>query len=197
MAVENVVVKVLDKLVDLLKLSPRYLFMPLLLITAFGLFAPANWLDFLGVASFASQSRAYIGVTFVVSAAFILVSVIHWIFSLAWGIIADKRRSNQRLAKKIERLHSLTEDEKDLLRGYIAAGTRTQYFPFGDGVVRGLEVAGIISIPGGNMMGSLLTGVAYNIQSWAWDYLHEHPKILQSSRSPGERPYKPRHLHQR
>lgn len=187
--------KILEKLIDILELSPRFFFLPIMLVTAFALFAPDTWLDFFAVMTLVSQNRSLLGVAFLVSAIFVLVSAGHSLYSWSKNTIESRQKHTRRLESTRKRLHNLTEDEKDLLRRYTQNGTRTQYFPIGDGVVRGLEVAGIIYIPGGSMVGSLLTGVAYNLKDVAWDYLQKHPEVLDSARGVEERIYEPRYLH--
>lgn len=168
--------KFLDRLVEILKLSPRYLFLPMLLVSGFALFAPANILDFLGLTIFASQYRSYLGAAFLVAAACITVSTVHSVYGWAHDSITYKRNTTQRQANWRQRLHRLTEEEKELLRGYIQDGTRTQNLPIDSGIVSGLVHEGVIYRA--SDVGSLLQGFAFNIQPWAWDYLNSHADLL-------------------
>ncbi len=132
----------LDKLVDILRLSPRYLFLPLLLISAFALFAPADWLDVLGIRSLVADYKPWVGGTFLVSIAFVLVSLGHAVYSWSWGSITSNRRKTEQLDRMKEKLDNLTNDEKDRLGGFIRSGTRVQYFYQTDVVALGLASPG-------------------------------------------------------
>jgi len=77
---------------------------------------------------------------------------------------------------RLERLHRLTEDEKKILRFYIAQQTKTNVLRWDDGVVNGLVAEQIIFQS--SEYGSVLDGFPYNITDFAWDYLHKHIYLL-------------------
>jgi hypothetical protein len=79
----------------------------------------------------------------------------------------------------IDKLNSLTEDEKQILRYYIAKDTRTNVLRVDDGVVQGLVAAGIIYRSAN--VGNILEGFAHNITDLAWDYLYVHRDVLQGT----------------
>ena len=99
---------------EVLKLAPRYL-IALGLIAAVLLFGSAAFLKRLGVYEFTQNNRTWLGLTLIASALLFLVSIsadaIQWIKAW-WG-----RRKLSRLVK--QRLHRLTEDEKQILRYYV------------------------------------------------------------------------------
>ena len=78
-----------------------------------------------------------------------------------------------------KRLHSLTEDEKQILRFYIAENTRANTLRIEDGVVQGLISDRIIYQSAS--LGSILDGFAHNINDFAWDYLHVNPHLLEGT----------------
>jgi len=159
-----------SKFLDWIKLSPRYL-TPFAVVSGFLLFAKEKWLEVLGLAEFVPKYRPYIGVILLLSVG-LLAS--HWLNSL-YGWISQRRKLSRKLKNGMKHLQTLTLEEKELLRGYIKADTRTQYLPMGSGVVSGLEWD-MILIRSSNI--GDLEGWAYNIQPWVWDYLHEHPDLL-------------------
>ncbi len=161
----------IGKLVEWIKLSPRHL-VPLSLFTGFILFAPQRWLAIFGVVGFVSDYRPWFGVAFLLSTALLISAAI----VAGYGWAKQKREKVALLRSKRERLHHLSEAEKEILRGYIEEGTRTQHHSMSDGVVCGLQAECILF-----RASSLSCGwdvFAYNLQPWAWDYLNKHPKLL-------------------
>jgi len=78
--------------------------------------------------------------------AFIGTSVL---FSVDGGItvfrwICDRKAVCKFTKGRLKRLHGLTEDEKQILRFYIINQTRANVLRIDDGIVKGLESAGII-----------------------------------------------------
>ncbi|MBI3319988.1 MAG: superinfection exclusion B family protein [Candidatus Omnitrophica bacterium] len=62
------------------------------------------------------------------------------------------------------------------MRRYVEGKTRTQYFQIEDGVIQGLVAVDVLYRSA--QVGHLLSGFAYNIQPWAWEYLNRHPDLL-------------------
>jgi hypothetical protein len=87
-----------------------------------------------------------------------------------------KVRQRRTLKGWQRRLHDLTPAEKGILDRYIGGHTRTLNLDIGDGVVQGLVGVSVL-YRASNV--ARLTTVAYNIQPWAWDYLREHPELLE------------------
>ncbi len=159
-----------SKYLDWIKLSPRYL-LPISIFTGIVLFGPSWLLDTLGMAGVVANYRFYFGLVFLLSTVLLVSSGLVVGFEQAAHWVLDKLLLKQRR----QRLHRLSEPEKQVLRGYVYKGTPTQYFSIADGVVGGLEDAGIIykSSNVGNVK-----NWAYNIQPWAWEYLNSHPQLL-------------------
>jgi hypothetical protein len=136
------------------------------------LFSPSTFTEALGVARFVIGYRMWIGVVFLASTAVLLSRTGGGLFEFT----RNRVRQNRTLKMWQRRLHELTSEEKRVLASYVLKGTRTQYFQLQDGVIQGLVAEKIIMRA--STVGDLLTGIAYNIQPWAWEYLKEHPRLL-------------------
>ena len=158
-------------LVEFLKLAPRYL-IALGVMAAFLLFADEKLRKFIGVFELAQNNRPILGLVLVVTVALFAVSISADV--LAFGKERwRKRKSYRRIA---DRLNSLTEDEKQILRFYVAKQTRANVLRYDDGVVQGLVSDGIIYRSAS--LGNMVEGFAHNISDFAWDYVHVHPHLL-------------------
>jgi hypothetical protein len=161
----------IGRLVEWIKLSPRHL-VPLSLFTGFILFAPERWLAVFGIVGLVSDYRPWFGATFLLSMALLISAAL----TMLYGWAKAKREERAFLRSRRERLHHLSEPEKEILRCYIEDQTRTQYLPMSDGVVGGLVVERILFRA--SSLGQSFDYFAYNIQPWAWDYLNKHRKLL-------------------
>lgn len=163
--------EVIKSVLEFLKVAPRY-FVAVAIITAFLLFAPVEWLERIGLSSFVSDNRKWLGLALLVSA-------------VLWGVyaVSSAGKAVQRVARRsrlerkvVSKLRSLTEDEKQILRYYLENNTRANTLRVDDGVVQGLVASRIIFRSAS--MGSVIEGFAHNISDLAWDYLHCYPEIL-------------------
>jgi hypothetical protein len=159
---------------EFLKLAPRYL-IALGVMAAILLFASEEFLKFIGVFVFAQDNRSMLGLALVVTVSLFAVSIAADGISLIKGWW--RKRGFYRLVT--ERLNCLTEDEKQILRFYIANQTRANVLRYDDGVVQGLVSGGIIYQSAS--LGNMLEGFAHNISDFAWDYLNVHPHLLQGT----------------
>jgi len=159
---------------DFLKLAPRYL-VAVAIICGVLLFCGDALLDLVGVRKFAQDNRQWIGLVFIATTTLFCVDR-----AIEIKRVVGKRKAiAKRSEKRLKRLHSLTEDEKQILRYYFAKQTRSNSLRIDDGVVQGLVAAGIIYRSAS--VGDLLEGFAYNISDFAWDYLHEHLDLLKGT----------------
>lgn len=158
-------------LLEFLKLAPRYL-VALAIFSAFFLFSPESLLKRLGVFDFVQTNRSWLGITLIASSALFGVSL------LADVLMGIKRWwwKRRRFHQITQRLYRLTEDEKQILRFYLAENTRANTLSIEDGIVQGLVADGIIYRSAA--IGNLLEGFAHNISDIAWDYLHVYPRLL-------------------
>jgi hypothetical protein len=163
--------EIIKTAIEFLKLAPHYL-TTVALISGALLFAPAPWLEHLGTTSLVTENRQWLGLAFITSTVLCLVA---WTTSL-WRWLRKSAARRSRHKHTLRRLHELTEDEKQILRYFLAKNTRANTLRLDDGVVQGLVRAGIIYRSAA--IGNLLEGFAHNISDVAWDYLHEHPELL-------------------
>lgn len=132
---------------------------------------PLGAAAFLGIVELRSRIRPWLGVAAIVSGVGLAVCTAESIRST----VAVRRLNKSRL--KV--LGSLSPDQKAFLYQYIEQGTKTQYVDTQDGVARGLVAEGIIFVP--SQIYNILMGMAFNLHTWAWDYFHDHPELLNVS----------------
>jgi hypothetical protein len=127
----------------------------------------------LGLSALNQQARAWVAVSFILSAALLLA---HSTFEVA---AIGRKKWRSRLLKKYRQaeLHNLSPEEKAVLAQYIVLDTKTLRLGAGSGVAGGLEASKIIFRS--SSFGSMGSGFAYNIQPWAWSYLKQHPEVLE------------------
>jgi len=155
-----------SKIVDSIKLPPRYLF-ALSLAGFLLLFMPAAFIDRMGLLTFRQRFLPYIGAISLLSGTLLIA---HFgAFIVDWF----KVRMNLRTMHKS--LKSLTAAEKEALRPFILDGENTQDFAVNDGVAGGLHAKHILYPSSSVGMGFQFP---YNIQPWARQYLKRHPKLL-------------------
>jgi hypothetical protein len=73
-------------------------------------------------------------------------------------------------------LNILTQEEKKMLIPYVRSETRTQYFRIENGTAAELEALGILARYTG--VGHLMSGIAYGISEWAYQYLIKKQHLL-------------------
>lgn len=160
-----------NKIIEWLKLSPKYLF-SVAVVSGALLFGPDLFLKRLGLDLFIADYRKYIGVVFLG----VNVLLFAHIFSFTYSYFSKIVENILFLQKRRKRLHSLTDEEKSILSGYISNNTRSQDFECTNGVVLGLEMEKIIFRV--SDLSSYFTNFPYNIQPWAWEYLKKNPELL-------------------
>jgi len=161
----------LDKVLNWIKLSPKYL-LGIEIISGFLLFGNSALLETLGLKEFQGQYRSWIGLSLVISSGLLGAHILVEIWTKGKNKVSTKRVV--RAGKT--RLKNLTQQEKKILNGFISNQTRTWSLDFTDGVVSGLESYKIIYRAGNMSNGG--TYFSYNIQPWAWEYLNKHPELL-------------------
>lgn len=163
----------LSKLVEWIKLSPKYL-LPISLVSGFLLLANEKLLQSVGLDEFVNVFRAWIGIIFLLASALLVVDVGYGIFTRLSLVYKNLRTRRNRF----ERLRNSTSEEKDILLSFLLEDTRTQYFAYKDGVVLGLKLEGILYEP--SNVGDLGRW-PFNIQPWAWKMLRENTKEIFSN----------------
>jgi Super-infection exclusion protein B len=160
--------------IEFLKLAPRYL-IALGVIAAILLFAREEFLKLIGVFELAQKNRSVLGLTLLVSVSLFTISI----GADGVSIVKSWRRKLRFYERVSDRLNCLTEDEKQILRFYIARQTRANVLRYDDGVVQGLVSEGIIYRSAS--LGNMVEGFAHNIHDFVWDYLNVHPHLLEGT----------------
>lgn len=167
---------IIKSVLELLKLAPRYL-VAVAIVCALLLFSPQELQEILGTTNFTHTYRQWIGLALVCSFGIWLVVIVA--AGGKWG--KDLWRNRRRKQRVAERLENLTEPEKQIVRYYYAKNTRGNMLRIENGNVQALINAGIIYQS--TSLGSILEGFAHNITDFAWDYIHEHPHVLDGTTS--------------
>ena len=131
------------------------------------LFLNRATLEQLGVANIADANREILGLTLVVTSSLFVTSLCADLM----GVGVSWIRSQSNLKKIEHRLNNLTEDEKQILRYYLAENTRANTLRVEDGVVQGLKSSGVIYMSAS--MGNLVEG----FEVLLWQYRHDTQKL--------------------
>ena len=160
------------KLVDWLKQPPRVV-ASIAMACAVVLFAPQSIKAPLLLDAFVENYGGYVGVVLVFSCCLLFISGL--VRMVAW--CKEKYRDWKVRTARIEALKKLTDCEKKILRYYIENHTKTNHLSITDGAVSGLEAQQIIA----RATTLSLDGpfFDFNIQPWAWQYINEHPELLE------------------
>ncbi|WP_310642686.1 super-infection exclusion protein B [Limnohabitans sp.] len=118
---------------EFLKLAPRYL-IALGVMAAILLFASEEFLRLIGVFELAQDNRSVLGLTLLVSVSLFTISI----GADGVSIVKSWWRTRSFYQRVTDRLNCLTEDEKQILRFYIAKQTRANVLRYDDGVVQSL-----------------------------------------------------------
>jgi len=154
-------------LFELLKQPLRYS-VAIGIVVAVVLFAPDSIVNKLGMLKYRDEGKPDFGAVLLLCVALTIASGI--------GAAGSKINDYRFLRARKKRLHRLSVEEKQILRAYIEGQTRSLMLDIASGVVNGLEQETIIYRS--SSLGHLMSGFAYNIQPWAWDYLNKHRDLL-------------------
>ena len=77
---------------------------------------------------------------------------------------------------RVKLLKNLSGSEKRMLKSYFEKDTKSRMCHVADGGVTGMVGKGILFCPSEYRYG---VQAAFNITEWAWEYLKEHPKLLE------------------
>lgn len=163
--------EIVKALLDCLKLRPRY-FLVIGVVSGVLLYADAQLLHQIGVDELAKDYRPILGMALIVSCVLLGVAI-----ASAWAAHVRRQWRQWQFDRRIiERLQTLTEEEKQILRFYIAKQSRSNVLRIGDGVVQGLVAAGIIFRSAS--LGGRTGEFAHNIRDVAWKHLNEQLALL-------------------
>ncbi|PJY96155.1 superinfection exclusion B family protein [Pseudomonas donghuensis] len=159
------------KYLEWLKVSGKHALV-LFLISSVLLFGSDELINILGLLEARETAKPWLGVIWLISLSITTAETTHLTFK--W---IKKRIKWQMNLKRLQKgLNNLTPEEKNFLSGYITNNTRTQSAPYTDGMINGLVAATIIYRS--SNLSQYHTTFPYNIQPWAWEYLHKHPEVL-------------------
>jgi len=151
--------------------TPANYFLPLLVTSSFGLFAPLDFMKFLGIESWRAEGKPYLGSIFVISLAIVCCyyasQIIKW--------LANKYRMFLSLRAAQTRLKILTIDEKKFLSGYLKEESRIQRHWVNSPIAAILRQDGIIYVA---VEQSMTDNFPFTISPWAWEYLHKNPHLV-------------------
>ena len=165
---------IIKSILESLKIAPRYL-IAVGLVAGLILFGGTKFQETLGLPQFAKDHRAILGILFLSSIVILLVAIGSGGLDRINHFLRERKFHNG----IIKRLQRLTEDEKQILRYYIAKDTRSNMLSIEDGVVQGLVSDQIIYRSA--TLGNTREGFAHNISDFVWDYLHVDPETLNGS----------------
>lgn len=136
----NAMEKLLEKLLDVKKV-PTTLLLVLLFSSGVLLFAPEEFLSQLNLTEFKEEYGKYIGITFIVTSAFLSVAV----FSLAFQVLRKTIWKSGFKRKIEESIRTLDPHEKALLREFFIHRKKTLDLPAFNETVIGLQNKGVIN----------------------------------------------------
>lgn len=163
------------KLLEWLK-TPAHYFLPVLVASAFGLFAPLPLLEALGVGSWRVEGKPYLGFFFVISAS---VVICHYGAIFVKSLWREYRLLRfKRVA--VASLKTLSTEEKELLARYLQEDAKVLYFAMHDNMVSILVNNGILQP---TLLKADITEFPFNITPWCREELQRNPHLVGVKRS--------------
>ncbi len=155
---------------EAIKLPPR-VSVPIVLVAAYILFAPMQWIGVLRLEWVRENGNPYLGIALLLSGTSLLYGIVSSVVPVAYNWLMN--RCGLFIARR--RLWQRTPEEKELLRGYLQKDSKTIILPVNDGVVMGLMNAGVLRpVTRESQYGR----TPFNIEDWAWNYLKKHPAAI-------------------
>lgn len=148
--------------------------LPFTIISGIILFLPDNILTRFKLSDFRNDNIIILGLIFIICIGFHISAFIQKIMKYTGRKISTKYSKYQ----TVKYISKLTDEEKDVLRTYINEKTQTLYLSIENGVVRGLELKGII-LRVANIGDAIDSTFAYNLQPYIYKYLLSHKAILE------------------
>jgi len=95
-------------------------------------------------------------------------------------LASSKQDEKENEERRLEMLHHLSGDEKELLQMHLAKDKRCIHHSMGEGAAPGLEARGILYFPSQQDVQPRWEAprVLYCVSDWAWTYLKQHPRLL-------------------
>jgi len=158
----------LTGLTDYFRKIPAAFLVAIVCVLALILFIPNELAKTLAVDEFRNKYRMFLGPAFLLTVSFSVARIFMFFLNGHY-----QRKS---LKAKQESLHKLTPEEKGYLIPFIKDQQNSVYVGMDDGIMAGLRAKSITYLAVN--MGSVLDGFAFNLQSWARDYLEMNPNLL-------------------
>lgn len=155
---------------DWLKTPAKY-FLPLLLASAFGLFAPLDAMEFLGIAFWRAEGKPYLGSIFIISLA---VTGTHYAAEIVeW--LSNKYRKLLALRAAQSSFKYLTPEEKEFLSWYLQNNSVTRPCWIHNTTAAVLRTKGILFVA---VEQGPTENFPFTIYPWAWEYLKRHQHLV-------------------
>ena len=142
-----------------------------------------------GIDKIIDKYKPWIGLAWL----FTLLVIIVILVPLAYKRVKEVTDERDLKKKRIEMLRTLSDSDKNILRGMVTGGTRSQQHDINDGDVQRLASYEVIyrsSQSGSQGFFDEMIATIYfdfTIQDWAYNYLRSHPELLDSPTSPADR----------
>jgi len=168
----------LKNLKNFLSLDYRSLFI-VLCIGWIVFLVPFNIWEGIGVAKQYTQFRPWIFIVSLIATVWFLMGGLYDLLKLGKEKLASRKETQKIIGEREKTLLAASKVEKAVLARYLADDTTTIAFDFRDGIVNGLIAKNILyrASQGSNPFSH---DFDVNIQSWAWEYLKNHPELLKS-----------------
>ena len=159
------------KWVEWIKLPPKLIF-ALAATAGLLVFAPARFLNTLGLDVLMASYRGWVGGAFLLFATLLVAHIGAWGYKAVrpWVVQFVLIRRGRR------RLRQLDDVEKRLLAKFLNAKSRSIRVDIEDGTVHVLGREMILFQA--SKIGDFEDGFAFAIQPWAWEHLQKHPELL-------------------
>ncbi|WP_072133301.1 superinfection exclusion B family protein [Winslowiella iniecta] len=155
-------------IVDAYRKLPTSLFVAITFLLAMILFSPHSWTEKLNLSEFRANYGAWLGPAFLLVTA-ILVSRLFTFFS-------ERIIGFQKNRERLEKLKTLTSDEKGYLKIFLENDTSTISREISDGVICSLESKRIV-YRSSNLSSHWKT-FPYSLYPWARKALKKQPELL-------------------
>lgn len=166
----------LKDFIDFLSLGYR----PLFILTCLSwtiIIIPKDIWQSMGLLELSLQSRPWMFVVGVISGVWLLSGGVFDLLKSGsdqgnkWWLSRKTKRGREKV------LSSISRSEKQILVQYLINDVTTLAFDARDGVVNGLIARGIL-YKASTLSNPLSIDFDVNIQPWAWQYLNDHPEIM-------------------
>lgn len=162
---------------DFLNLDYRALFILSCIGWAMFLLPQPLWAK-LGLSSLGAVSRPWSFAVGLIFTVWLVSALVYDLGSKVTRRAYEGMGENRRRSARESLLLATSRVEKEVLARYLTDDTTTLAWDMRDGVVNGLVAKGIL-VRSSTASNPMSYDFDTNIQSWAWDYLKQHPSLLQ------------------